>query len=82
MFGGYAAEDWAKHGQFYGNASTFIFSVLPNLARFTAGGANANVQYCGHNFAQLPNGFGFGGQACALHACDDTGCTSNHPHCC
>ena len=63
MFGGYAADDWAKHGQFYGAASAFIFGVLPTLARFTAGGSNANIQYCGQAFAQLPNGFGFGGQA-------------------
>jgi hypothetical protein len=48
-----------------------VFGVLPSLARFHAGGANANIQWCGQNFAQLPNGFGFGGQVrywCAQQA--------------
>ena len=62
VFGGYAAEAWEKHGQFYGSAASFVFSVLPILARFPATGANSNVQWCGQNFAQLPNGFGWGGQ--------------------
>ena len=36
LFGGYAAEGWSKHGQFYGSALSFIFSVSPAVARFRA----------------------------------------------
>ena len=56
-----------------------MFSVLPNLARFPASGANSNVQWCGQNFAQLPNGFGWGGQvgSAIAHCPPSGGCLQN-----
>ena len=33
---------------------------------FNPTGVNQNFQYCGHNFASLPNGVGFGGQVMVL----------------
>lgn len=30
VFGGYAPAPWAKQGTFYGDASTFIFSLQPS----------------------------------------------------
>ena len=62
LFGGYAAEGWSKHGQFYGSALSFIFSVSPAVARFRASGANDNMLWCGQGFSQLPNGIGWGGK--------------------
>ena len=45
-----------------GNFSSFLFQLLPSVVVHTPSGANQNFQYCGHNFASLPNGIGFGGQ--------------------
>lgn len=45
-----------------GNFSSFLFQLLPSVAVYTPSGVNQNFQYCGHNFASLPNGIGFGGQ--------------------
>ncbi len=64
VFGGYAAEGWAKSGRFYGSALCFIFSLLPAVARYRASGANGNMLWCGQGFAQLPNGIGWGGKVC------------------
>ncbi|KAL3142937.1 hypothetical protein ABBQ38_003222 [Trebouxia sp. C0009 RCD-2024] len=62
VFGGYASEPWLKNGKYYGNFSSFLFQLLPSVAVYTPSGVNQNFQYCGHNFASLPNGIGFGGQ--------------------
>ncbi|DBA99854.1 hypothetical protein WJX77_006296 [Trebouxia sp. C0004] len=62
LFGGYASEPWLKNGKYYGNFSTFLFQLLPKVATYNPSGANQNFQYCGHNFASVPNGIGFGGQ--------------------
>lgn len=45
-----------------GNFSSFLFQLAPRVAVHPPSGANQNFQYCGHNFASLPNGIGFGGQ--------------------
>lgn len=45
-----------------GNFNNFLFQLSPQIAVFGPSGANQNFQYCGHNFASLPNGLGFGGQ--------------------
>lgn len=62
LFGGYASDPWLKNGKYYGNFSSFLFQLLPKVAVFNPTGVNQNFQYCGHNFASLPNGVGFGGQ--------------------
>eukprot|EP01025_Chloroclados_australasicus_P029015 TRINITY_DN2882_c0_g1_i1.p1 TRINITY_DN2882_c0_g1~~TRINITY_DN2882_c0_g1_i1.p1 ORF type:complete len:430 (-),score=42.54 TRINITY_DN2882_c0_g1_i1:547-1836(-) len=62
VFGAYASESWEKKGQFYGSHSNFLFRLSPSFEVFNATGFNTNFQWCGHNFKELPNGFGFGGQ--------------------
>ena len=52
-----------------GNFSSFLFQLLPKVAVYNPTGVNQNFQYCGHNFASLPNGIGFGGQVCAIASC-------------
>ena len=64
VFGGYAAEGWAKHGHFYGSALCFIFGLSPAVVRYGASGANGNMLWCGQGFSQLPNGIGWGGKVC------------------
>ena len=49
-----------------GNFSSFLFQLLPKVALHSPSGVNQNFQYCGHSFASLPNGIGFGGQVCVL----------------
>ena len=45
-----------------GDHSNSIFSLLPQALVYPASGINANLQWCGQGFSQLPNGVGFGGQ--------------------
>lgn len=68
VVGGYAPVPWTKHGDFYGEFTTFVFSLLPATRVYRASGINAHFQWCGVGFSQLPNGIGFGGQKgnCAL----------------
>jgi hypothetical protein len=45
-----------------GDYASSIFSLLPQAHLYPASGINANLQWCGVGFSQLPNGIGFGGQ--------------------
>lgn len=45
-----------------GDFACCIFSLLPTARMYPASGINANLQWCGIGFTQLPNGLGFGGQ--------------------
>jgi hypothetical protein len=45
-----------------GDYASSIFSLLPQAHIYPASGINANLQWCGLGFSQLPNGVGFGGQ--------------------
>ncbi|KAF8064560.1 Meak7 [Scenedesmus sp. PABB004] len=62
LFGGLAHAPWAKAGAFYGDFASSIFSLLPAARLHPASGINANIQWCGAGFRELPNGLGFGGQ--------------------
>jgi hypothetical protein len=62
LFGGFASEPWVKNGTFYGNESSFLFRLCPNVDVHFASGASHNFQWCGLQFKELPNGVGFGGQ--------------------
>lgn len=66
MFGGYASAPWRRGGSFYGSSDSFLFRLLPQHAVFFASGANDNFQWCGYQFRELPNGFGFGGRVRSL----------------
>ncbi|WIA18905.1 hypothetical protein OEZ85_003577 [Tetradesmus obliquus] len=61
-FGGIAHAPWQKTGTFYGDYASSIFGLLPQARLYPASGINANLQWCGVGFTQLPNGVGFGGQ--------------------
>ncbi|KAG1668813.1 hypothetical protein FOA52_004907 [Chlamydomonas sp. UWO 241] len=63
VFGGYAAAPWAKSGSFFGDHTTFVFRLLPQLEVFRATGYNDQFQWCGAGFRELPSGVGFGGAA-------------------
>ncbi|GIL71803.1 hypothetical protein Vretimale_766 [Volvox reticuliferus] len=65
LFGGYASQPWTKSGTYFGDVSSFIFSLLPALQVFPATGINENFQWCGVGFSQLPGGIGFGGASAA-----------------
>lgn len=65
LFGGFAPEPWRKQGTYYGDFTTFIFSLMPHTQLYPATGINSNFQWCGTNFTQLPNGIGFGGTGAA-----------------
>lgn len=45
-----------------GDYASSIFGLLPQARLYPASGINANLQWCGVGFTQLPNGVGFGGQ--------------------
>jgi TLD len=45
-----------------GDFQCFVFSLLPAAVIYRPAGVNTNFVWCGHNFKQLPNGVGFGGQ--------------------
>ncbi|WIA39202.1 hypothetical protein OEZ86_005327 [Tetradesmus obliquus] len=60
--GAIAHAPWQKTGTFYGDYASSIFGLLPQARIYPASGINANLQWCGVGFSQLPNGVGFGGQ--------------------
>ncbi|KAJ3042754.1 hypothetical protein HK097_001908 [Rhizophlyctis rosea] len=62
VFGGFAGSEWAVRPKFYGDASSFLFSLQPTMQIYRASGINANYQYFNHGMHTLPNGIGFGGQ--------------------
>ncbi|KAI8473847.1 MAG: TLD-domain-containing protein [Monoraphidium minutum] len=62
VFGGIAHAAWRKSGAFYGDYANCVFTLLPQACVYPASGINANLQWCGVNFGELPNGVGFGGQ--------------------
>lgn len=62
VFGGFASEPWRKQGYFFGNESSFIFSVMPAFRVFHCQAVNGNILWCGQGFSELPNGLAFGGR--------------------
>ncbi|GMH41004.1 hypothetical protein BSKO_08914 [Bryopsis sp. KO-2023] len=61
-FGGLATTPWEKKGNFFGDYSSFLFTVQPTFNVYKSSGVNENFQWCGQGFNELPNGVGFGGQ--------------------
>jgi len=45
-----------------GDYANMLVSLLPTACIYPASGINANLQWCGVGFAELPNGLGWGGQ--------------------
>jgi hypothetical protein len=68
VFGGYSPEPLHISPKFYGNFSSFLFSVASNGSGGEAGvqlrrasGDNANFVYCNAHKEMLPTGIAFGG---------------------
>ena len=64
--GGFAPQPWDKKGSFYGDYSSFLFTLEPQYTVYKPSGVNENFQWCGQGFSELPNGVGFGGQVSSL----------------
>lgn len=62
IFGGYASQPWLLKPKFYGDSSSFLFSLHPNLNIFAASGHNEHYMYMNSGQYTLPNGIGMGGQ--------------------
>lgn len=62
VFGGYASQSWLFNPKFYGDSSSFLFSLYPNLNLCTGSGHNNNFMYMNNGQHTLPNGIGMGGQ--------------------
>ncbi|VVC41183.1 TLDc domain [Cinara cedri] len=62
VFGGYASQPWLLKPKFYGDSSSFLFSLHPNLNICNASGHNDHYMYMNNGQYTLPNGIGMGGQ--------------------
>ncbi|EGF79218.1 hypothetical protein BATDEDRAFT_37107 [Batrachochytrium dendrobatidis JAM81] len=62
IFGGFASMPWTTNPHFYGESSSFLFSISPKMEIYRSTGINTNHQYLNTGRQTLPNGLGFGGQ--------------------
>ncbi|KAI8914861.1 TLD-domain-containing protein, partial [Powellomyces hirtus] len=62
IFGAFAAADLKTGPNFFGNSSSFLYSLRPRMGIYQSTGYNSNYQYMNHGAATYPNGLGFGGQ--------------------
>mmetsp|Transcript_6547 Transcript_6547/g.12713 ORF Transcript_6547/g.12713 Transcript_6547/m.12713 type:complete len:472 (+) Transcript_6547:206-1621(+) len=63
-FGMFAGVSWRRHNQFYGDASSLVFSLTPKCKVYRSSGVNKNYQFLATNLtsASCANGLGMGGQ--------------------
>lgn len=64
VFGCYAPESWAQHGDFYGDEGlkAFVFQLAPTATVFRASGHTNSVQWCCRRSSVR--------SACVPHACN------------
>ncbi|BES92545.1 TLDc [Nesidiocoris tenuis] len=62
VIGAFGSASWRLSPSFYGNDSSFLFALRPQLSLMTPTGFNSNFQYINSGAATLPNGMGFGGK--------------------
>lgn len=62
IFGGFAPENWTLNPKFYGNDSSFLFTLAPRMRLFPSTGYNQHFQYLNLHQHTLPNGLAMGGQ--------------------
>ncbi|XP_026332729.1 TLD domain-containing protein 1 isoform X2 [Hyposmocoma kahamanoa] len=62
IFGGYASESWQICPNFYGDDSSFLFTLAPRMRIYPATNFNNHYQYMNQNTKTLPNGLMMGGQ--------------------
>ncbi|XP_072388479.1 MTOR-associated protein MEAK7 [Diabrotica undecimpunctata] len=61
-FGGFAPANWELNAKFFGDDSSFLFTLAPRMRVFTSTGYNQNFQYLNLHQQTLPNGMAMGGQ--------------------
>ncbi|PSN35785.1 hypothetical protein C0J52_09487 [Blattella germanica] len=62
IFGGYASESWKPEvAKFYGDPTSFLYTLHPKMNIYRASGRNKNYQYLAFRKRNIPNGLGFGG---------------------
>ncbi|KAJ2941347.1 hypothetical protein O0L34_g3547 [Tuta absoluta] len=62
IFGGYASESWKLSPDFYGDDSSFLFTLAPKMRIYHATSFNNHYQYMNFQTKTLPNGLMMGGQ--------------------
>ncbi|KAJ8951772.1 hypothetical protein NQ317_002168 [Molorchus minor] len=62
IFGGFAPENWAFGPKFYGDDSSFLFTLAPRMRMFPSSGYNQHFQYLNLHQHTMPNGLAIGGQ--------------------
>nr|CAI5860403.1 unnamed protein product [Callosobruchus analis] len=62
IFGGFAPANWELTPKFYGDDSSFLFTLVPKMRVFPSTGYNQHFQYLNLHQQTLPNGLAMGGQ--------------------
>lgn len=62
VFGGFAPVNWSLGPKFFGDDSSFLFTLAPRMRVFPSTGYNQHFQYLNLHQQTLPNGLGMGGQ--------------------
>ncbi|KAF2892482.1 hypothetical protein ILUMI_13701 [Ignelater luminosus] len=62
MFGGFAPASWLLGPKFYGDDSSFLFTLAPKMRVFPSTGYNQHFQYLNLHQQTMPNGLAMGGQ--------------------
>lgn len=59
VFGGFASKSWAKNPTFYGDSSSFLFTLRPTMRAYFPSHFNEHFQYLNSGTKTLPNGLVF-----------------------
>ncbi|XP_050297329.1 MTOR-associated protein MEAK7 [Anthonomus grandis grandis] len=62
IFGGFAPANWALGPNFFGDDSSFLFTLAPRMRVFPSTGYNQHFQYLNLHQQTMPNGLAMGGQ--------------------
>lgn len=62
MFGGFAPANWSLCPTFFGDDSSFLFTLAPRMRIYPSTGYNQHFQYLNLHQQTLPNGLAMGGQ--------------------
>ncbi|CAG9760271.1 unnamed protein product [Ceutorhynchus assimilis] len=62
VFGGFAPANWALGPNFFGDDSSFLFTLSPRMRIFPSSGYNQHFQYLNLHQQTMPNGLAMGGQ--------------------
>ncbi|XP_060536321.1 MTOR-associated protein MEAK7 [Cylas formicarius] len=62
VFGGFAPANWALGPNFFGDDSSFLFTLAPRMRIYPSTGYNQHFQYLNLHQQTMPNGLALGGQ--------------------